>query len=158
MVVREFRGPFAFLSNFYPAPVELDGVLYSTVEHAYQAAKTTDPEWRARIRACPSPGAAKRMGRMAPLRRGRYEMRVAVMRELVAQKFTQHPELAKALLATGNPILVEGNRWGDQFWGVDLETMVGVNQLGKILMDVRAELAAVAHDSSRGIKKSPSHD
>jgi hypothetical protein len=36
--------------------------------------------------------------------------------------------------------LVEGNRWGDQFWGVDLRTGLGENHLGKILMKVRDEL------------------
>jgi len=69
---------------------------------------------------------------------------------LVRQKFTRHPALAKALVATGTAVLAEGTRRGDQFWGVDLETMVGANQLGGILMDVRAELA-----SGRG--KGPFH-
>ena len=55
----------------------------------------------------------------------------------VRMKFTD-PALAAKLLATGEATLVEGNHWGDTFWGVcDGE---GRNQLGEILMTVREEL------------------
>jgi len=63
MTVRAFVGQYAFLSNFYRAPVMLDGVGYPTVEHAYQAAKTGDPKEREWVRSAPSPGEAKRRGR-----------------------------------------------------------------------------------------------
>jgi predicted NAD-dependent protein-ADP-ribosyltransferase YbiA (DUF1768 family) len=57
---------------------------------------------------------------------------------LVYLKFANHPELLKQLLATGDEELVEGNGWGDRFWGkVD---DIGENNLGKILMGVRREL------------------
>lgn len=42
------------------------------------------------------------------------------------------------LLATRDRMLIEGNDWGDTFWGmVDGE---GENNLGKILMRVREEI------------------
>jgi len=63
-----FKGAYRWLSNFWPAPVMLDGMRYSDVEHAYQAAKTLDPEVRARIAALPKPGQAKRFGRRIQLR------------------------------------------------------------------------------------------
>ena len=56
--VRDFR----FLSNFYPSPVEVDRITYPTVEHAYQAAKTSDRLERQAIATLASPGAAKRAG------------------------------------------------------------------------------------------------
>jgi predicted NAD-dependent protein-ADP-ribosyltransferase YbiA (DUF1768 family) len=47
--------------------------------------------------------------------------------------------MREMLLLTGDCELVEGNTWGDKFWGVcDGE---GENHLGKLLMKIRAELA-----------------
>ena len=51
---------------------------------------------------------------------------------------TQNPELGNKLLETGNQELVEGNTWGDIFWGVC--NGKGQNWLGKILMMVRDEI------------------
>jgi predicted NAD-dependent protein-ADP-ribosyltransferase YbiA (DUF1768 family) len=42
------------------------------------------------------------------------------------------------LKATGDEELVEGNWWNDTFWGVC--NGVGENNLGKLLMKIRAEL------------------
>ncbi|GAH15684.1 unnamed protein product, partial [marine sediment metagenome] len=56
MVIQEFQGEYRFLSSFYPAEVELDGVTYPTVEHAFQAAKTLDSAQREFIRSAPRPG------------------------------------------------------------------------------------------------------
>lgn len=41
-VIDRFSGEYRFLSNFYLAEVELDGEVYPTVEHAFQAAKSPD--------------------------------------------------------------------------------------------------------------------
>ena len=57
------------------------------------------------------------------------------MSQVVRHKFTQHPELVKLLLATGDAELIEENNWGDKVWGT--VNGVGQNQLGKILMDER---------------------
>ncbi len=57
-----------------------------------------------------------------------------------ASKFTRHFDLREKLLATGDRKLVEGNTWGDTFWGVCRGN--GKNHLGKILMKIRAELQA----------------
>jgi predicted NAD-dependent protein-ADP-ribosyltransferase YbiA (DUF1768 family) len=63
------------------------------------------------------------------------------MRRLVRAKFQQHPDLAQKLVATNNYKLIEGNDWGDRFWGVDNKTGLGENQLGKVLELIRSELA-----------------
>jgi N-glycosidase YbiA len=132
-----FRGDRAFLSNFHPAPVELDGVMYPTVEHAYMAAKTLNPAERAQVLMCPTPGQAKRLGRTLTLRNDWTHIRIDVMRDLIAKKF-QHPALAAQLRATGDEPLVEVNNWGDRFWGVCDGT--GENWLGRLLMEVRDRL------------------
>lgn len=137
--IEQFTGEFAVLSNFYPCEVALGGVAYLSVEHAFHAAKTDDRGERDRIRRAPTPGQAKRRGRRVSLRPGWESERVQVMRTLVLQKFTRHPELGERLLETRGRELVEGNDWGDRFWGVSGGE--GHNRLGHIRMEVRAYLA-----------------
>lgn len=142
--ITSFWGRYAFLSNFYPAEVTLMNLAtrqpetYPTVEHAFQAAKSTNQEDRNRIRALPTPGQAKRAGRKVWLREDWERIKLVVMRTLVTEKFTAHPRLTRALLSTGERPLVEENTWGDTFWGVC--DGVGENHLGRILMEVRASL------------------
>ena len=64
--------------------------------------------------------------------------RISLMYEICMCKFMQNPKLRDALLATGNSLLIEGNTWGDYFWGK--VNGHGENQLGLILMDVREKL------------------
>lgn len=138
-VIDKFSGYYRFLNNFYlPAAVVLDGVPYPGVEHAYQAAKSDDVIMRAIVRQAATPGAAKRIGQRLLLRHDWEQVKLLVMEDLVRQKFTNHPELGQALLDTGDAELIEGNHWGDTFWGVC--NGVGENHLGKILMKVRQEL------------------
>lgn len=136
-MIGEFSGEFRFLSNFWPAEVEFDGMKFSSVEHAFQAAKTLEREWRLKIQAAATPGKAKRLGKQAIIRRGWLDMRVTVMRGLLVQKFQQEP-LRSQLLATGDKTLVEGNTWSDVFWGAC--DGFGENHLGKLLMEIREEL------------------
>ena len=43
MMIRSFTGEYRFLSNFFPSPVEFEGLVFPTVEHAFQAAKALSP-------------------------------------------------------------------------------------------------------------------
>jgi len=132
-----FGGRFRFLSNFYPVKVELDGVKYPTVEHAYQAAKTNSKPHRRMIERATTPAQAKRIGKTVPLRKDWNERRIEVMTKLIRRKFNRD-ELKEKLIRTGNARLVEGNNWNDTFWGICRN--VGQNNLGKILMKIRQEL------------------
>jgi ribA/ribD-fused uncharacterized protein len=142
--ITDFRGEYAFLSNFYAAPVEMDGAEYPTIEHAFQAAKTMDYAKRRTIRDTETPSAAKRMGRRIKRREDWFDVSLEIMKALVSQKFTCYPELGEKLLATGETELIEGNNWNDRFYGAVYDTTknewVGENHLGRILMEVRAEL------------------
>lgn len=140
-LIGEFWNEYRFLSNFYMSPITWQGKVWPSVEHAYQAAKSTDPDVQEQIRNLPTPGAAKRAGKAVKLRGNWEEVKLRVMLELVLLKFTQSPALADKLLATGNAILVEGNTWGDRYWGVcPPHTSNGSNYLGMILMEVRDRL------------------
>ncbi len=137
MIIDKFEGKYRFLSNFYPSHVDLATYSYPTVEHAFQAAKTPLTEERFRIRIAPTPGAAKRLGRTVLLFKNWDEIKQGVMKDLVYQKFSNDP-LLSMLLDTGDAELIEGNTWGDVYWGV--YQGMGENNLGKILMQVRKEL------------------
>lgn len=128
---------WAFLSNFYPAPFELDGKTYPTVEHYYQSQKTFNLVCQEMIRKAPSPANARRLGRKCPLRPDWEKIKVEVMEKAVRAKFAQNPHLRRKLLATGNAELVELSPW-DKFWGTDRYGN-GLNKLGKILMKIREE-------------------
>ena len=138
-MINGFFDEFRFLSNFWYAEVTMGGYSYPTVEHAYQAAKFSDPEERKLIREATTPGRAKRVAwKMVPdpdWDNGR----ISVMRELVQQKFARHEDLRIQLLLTHPHELEETNHWGDHFWGrcVVHGELLGENQLGKILMKVR---------------------
>lgn len=134
-----FRGAFDFLSNFHPAEVEIGGIRYLNAEAAFQAQKCSDPDGKAAFSAL-SGLKARQRGRRIPVREDWDEVRLAVMEEVVRAKFTQNPEFAGRLLATGTMPLVEGNDRGDTFWGVDARSGNGENHLGKILMIIREEL------------------
>jgi ribA/ribD-fused uncharacterized protein len=133
-----FTDEYDFLSNFFFAPVHMDGASYPTVEHAFQAAKTFDAKERARVRGCSTPAQAKGVGRSVTLRKDWESVKLGIMEALVREKFTKHDELRTKLLATGERRLIEGNTWGDAFWGVCRGR--GKNHLGRILMRVREGL------------------
>lgn len=133
-----FRGPYYFLSNFYPAYVELDYARYTSVENAYQAAKTLNIEareplqWHGNLSAAQ----AKMLGQSLTLREDWETVKDGIMLDLLRQKFDL-PEFKTLLLATGDAELIEGNWWGDTYWGVC--NGKGENKLGKLLMQIREE-------------------
>lgn len=142
MIIDCFDGEFAFLSNFYESPCEFEGVVYPTVEHAFQAAKTLDQLERQEIAAAPTPGKAKRMGRKVQLREDWELVKTDVMRECLKSKFS-HPVLKMQLLATKDATLIEGTTWHDRCWGICTCPEckgAGENRLGKLLMELREEL------------------
>ena len=143
MKIDSFQGDYRFLSNFWPVQIHYEGLVYLSVEHAYQAAKTVNRECRRAILTLTA-GQARRMGRVVPIREGWENIKLEIMLELLRLKF-KHPPLFKMLLDTGYAELIEGNTWGDYFWGVCRG--VGDNHLGKLLMKVRTELRGDSDES-----------
>jgi ribA/ribD-fused uncharacterized protein len=134
-MISSFRDEYFFLSNFYPVEIKLDGIVYPNAETAFQAQKTLNVEERRKFSMLKNPVQAKRLGRKVKLRDDWKEVKLDIMTEIVSQKFLQHPHLIEMLLQTGDEELVEGNKWGDRFWGVCKGK--GENHLGKILMKIR---------------------
>lgn len=139
-----FDGKYAFLSNFYSSPISPfnDGIVYPTVEHAFQAYKTTDINKRKEIAAQSTPGKAKHLGRHVEIRDDWQEIRINVMYTALKEKF-KDLELRTKLLSTGNAELIEGNTWSDNFWGdchcPKCRGIKGENNLGKLLMKIRED-------------------
>ena len=142
-MIKNFEGEYAFLSNFYFSPMIIDNVVYTTNEHYFQAMKSLNPKERQAIVLAPTPGKAKHLGRKVSLRKDWEDIKEEVMLTGLRHKFS-NPELRKKLLGTGNEELIEGTTWHDNYWGIcDCETCggQGKNRLGKLLMQVREELA-----------------
>lgn len=146
-----FKGKYEFLSNAYPCFVKLDGELYSSVEHAFQAAKTTDLEVRKHFRVMNGADTAYYFGRhLDEVKKGTVirpdweDVRTDIMYNLVKDKFTRtepfssQAELKQKLLDTGDAYLENGNTYRDRFWGTVKGE--GRNELGIILMKVRDEI------------------
>jgi ribA/ribD-fused uncharacterized protein len=134
--INSFRGEYNFLSNFYLRGIVYGGMAYPALENAFQAQKTTDKELRMEFMFL-APGQAKRRGRKLDIRKDWDCIRNGVMLDLLRIKFSDD-ELGVKLLATHPKNLVEGNTWGDEYWGVCNGS--GKNMLGKLLMKVRREV------------------
>jgi|SRR6478609_889984 len=134
--VVSFDGEHRWLSNFWPVKIEMDGIIYPSVEHAYQSAKTDDVAIRTVIASTESPGKAKRLAKeLIPNNKEWAKVKVWVMFTLLQKKF-RYENLRKKLDSTDGLVLIEGNNWGDTFWGVDVRKG-GSNMLGKCLMAIR---------------------
>ena len=135
--VSEAYGEF---SNFSPHPIRVQGRVWPTSEHYFQAQKFAGTEHETEIRNAKSPMIAARMGRnrKLPLRRDWEHVKDDIMREALRAKFTQYPELKSLLLGTADVKIVE-HTVNDSYWG-DGGNGAGKNRLGLLLMELRAQL------------------
>lgn len=161
-MINSFSGRYAFLSNFYPCVIEHQGLKYSSVETFYVAMKAdtdqyingkyyTSGDFREMISKLDNPGLAKKIGRQVKLRKDWDSKKLEFMNWAVREKFKDE-SLKELLLLTGEQELVEGNWWGDTFWGVC--NGKGQNNLGKILMSVRDEIRGTQKSGLESILKS----
>lgn len=147
-MILQFKDEYRWLSNFwyFERPLvtrlcpEEDRIVYPTSEHFYQAMKFDTQGNRRAVANHPLKG-LKRFTREMEIHSNWDEIRVSVMEYITRYKFSKHnPKLRQMLLDTGTVEIQEGNHWNDTFWGVDLKTGEGENNLGKIIMKVRQEI------------------
>lgn len=143
-----FREELLFLSNMFPVRFYLPEIeeWVESSEHGFMALKTNDPDERVNVLAVETPQKVKQFAakpKNVTLRGDWDTFRLEAMAAVVRAKFSV-PELRDKLVETADAVLVENNRWHDQFWGncyCDLhETVVGQNNLGKTLMAERARI------------------
>jgi N-glycosidase YbiA len=132
---------YAFLSNFYYAPILIDGKEYSTVEHYYQSIKFKGTPIEERIRTLIHANETKReaYNLKKHIRKDWMEVREEIMYKALRAKFSQHPRLRKLLLDTGSHDLIEDSPF-DEYWGSGGLYANGKNRLGVLLMELREEL------------------
>lgn len=137
-MIDSFKGQYAWLSNMalLDKPIT-DGVTtYKSVENYYQAKKTNiEKYWEQQVTL--NPYESKQWGKQLPLRPDWDQVKLNVMWEALQHKFEQK-RFQALLLSTDTQELVEGNTWGDTFWG--LCKGKGANHLGKMLMQIREGL------------------
>lgn len=137
--ITSFRGPYRWLSNFWPCYLYADRRVWPSVEHFYQAGKTVRASEREAIHDAVTAKDARRLGRKEVHMRVDWDsVKDTIMAHGVWLKFLQNRDLAAKLVETGGAELIEGNNWGDTYWGVC--NGEGQNKLGKLLMRVRREL------------------
>lgn len=140
--ITNFRGPYAFLSNFWYVKVEYNNYTYPSVEHAYQAAKAVAFSDQMRILNARTSALAKQYGRTVDIVPDWDKKKRLVMLDLLRQKFL-YRDLCTWLLETKDAQIVEGNAWHDNYWGICYcaicSTQKQHNWLGRLLMHVRLE-------------------
>lgn len=138
--------PYGAFSNLFRREIEFEGVKYATSEHAYQAGKARKDAVREWILAAPSPALVAMAAHGLywwDIRPGWSKMKFDRMREVLFAKFSQHEDLKKLLLSTGDARLVESATVDSEVnrtWG-EVKGK-GKNMLGVLLMEVREELAS----------------
>lgn len=137
MVIDKFRERYWVLSNFSMTPVRYEGYEYRCAEAAFQAQKSHDPDYKKKMTEL-RPECAKTLGRNVALREDWEGIKDRLMHEIVRAKFEQNADAREVLLSTGDATLIEGNWWGDDYWGKCTDK--GLNRLGEILEMVREEL------------------
>jgi ribA/ribD-fused uncharacterized protein len=136
-----YEQDFYVLSNFSAFRLRFDGDDYMTSEHAYQCQKFPhQPDIRTQIRLARS---AHDAFKIAEMRRDYVQLgwgtkKCDVMRAILLAKADQHEYVRRKLMETGTRELVE-NSWRDAYWGWG-PNRDGMNMLGKLWMEVRAEL------------------
>ena len=137
---------FGVFSNLYRRPIQFEDCAYPTAEHAYQAGKARKKEVREWLMAAPSPAL------LAMAAHGLYYWDITPgwsgskfgrRKAVLHAKFSQHEDLRKALLRTGNARLIEAatvDNAVNRLWGG--VNGVGQNMPGTLLMEVRDEIRA----------------
>ena len=140
MAINFYTPKFYVFNNFSAHAVEFEGKLYPTSEHAYQAAKCTDPKGKEEIRNARSPERGKTLANEV-YKEARdpdwQNKKVGVMERVLRAKLAQHPEAVEALQESGQDDIVEDSPT-DYFWGEGADGS-GQNMLGKLWMKLRAE-------------------
>jgi len=141
--VHFYERDFYIFSNFSAFRLKWKNRHFDTSEAAYHWEKFDgSPDIQQIIHSAPSAHEAFRSAlEWKDKRRVEWDsIKVDVMRDILRAKAAQHEYVRRKLLATGDRVLVEDS-WRDDYWGWG-PNRDGQNMLGKLWMEVRAELRA----------------
>ncbi len=137
---------YIYLSPYTAHAIEIDGVVYPTIEHAYQCQRYTDSKIIEEIRNAHSPVKAwevssKYKSLQIPEFKSE-EYKLEVMKNLMRLKAQQHEDVRQALIDSGELKIVKHIVTyppGDGFWD-DGEDGDGFNHTGRLWMEIRQEI------------------
>ena len=165
IVFLKTKEAFGGLSNMAGGfPLKVNGIRIFSAEGLYQACRFPHMQDVQRVvLAEASPMTAKM--KVRPYRSSSRpdwdQVRVRIMRWCLRVKLVQHwKAFGDLLLATGDKPIVEESR-KDDFWGanpVDERTLVGMNVLGRLLMELREELKGERRDALLKVEPLPIPD
>ncbi len=137
-----FFGAYFFLSNGKKCNIEDpqdENIVYPYSENAYQASKFEHIDLKQKFQHIDYRQAIELAWELRQYIRADWDaLKLAEMKRVLLQKF-QNPTLQARLLETQKRYLEETNHWKDTFWGVC--EGIGENHLGKMLMEIREQLA-----------------
>ena len=134
------KDPLNLLGTCSRHAIELDGLSWPSVEHYVQGMKFNQQTLQTRISQATRPAVAARIARNNFLRRRRDWKAVCrtVMTRGMYIKCKTWPEVAQALLDTGDKFLVESDLY-DNYWGCGRDQQ-GHNYYGRVLTEIREKL------------------
>ena len=127
------------LSNFYPDSITIYGRHFKSREHAYNYQKAifhNKEQLAEQIKKAVHAGKAKHLGSMRT-DPGWTNRKVTIMQEIIDTMVKQSDQSRKALLNTGDSIIVEDVP--DDFWGRGMDGQ-GRNMFGKLMMTLTGNL------------------
>lgn len=139
---------YIYFSPYTSHAIEVDGIVYPTVEHAYQCQRYTDQKIIEEIIKARSPVKAwETSTKYKHLQIPEFKSsdhKLKIMKMLMRLKAEQHEEVRRALIDSGDLKIVKHIVTyppGDGFWD-DGEDGNGLNHIGKMWMEIREELKA----------------
>lgn len=135
---------YTYFSPYTAHAIEIDGVVYPTVEHAYQCRRYSDPKIISKILSASSPLKAWEISsKYKYLQNPDFAAKkLEVMKDLLRLKVQQHEEVRQALLESGEQQIVKHIFTfppGDGFWD-EGEDGKGLNHMGSLWMEIREEI------------------
>lgn len=134
--IDSFKGEYDFLSNRFSYRFVWQGLKYDNAEAAFQSSRCANERERKAFCDCSADKAALKGREVVPPADWENE-RLNIMESVLTAKFEQNPMLMKRLVETGSKLLINGNSKRETYWGVNLYTWEGENQLGKLLTKIR---------------------
>lgn len=139
---------YIYFSPYTAHAIEMDGLVFPTLEHAYQCKRYTDQKIIEEIRSAHSPVKAWEISskykhlQIPEFKDENYKLKV--MKDLMRLKALQHEEIKRALLESGNQTIVKHivtHPPGDGFWD-NGESGEGLNHTGRLWMEIRDEISS----------------
>lgn len=137
---------YIYFSPYTAHAIEIDGIVYPTLEHVYQCQRYTDQKIIEEIRSARSPVKAWEVSskykhlQIPDFKKDEHKLKV--MKMLMRLKAKQHEDIRKALIDSGDLKIVKHIVTfppGDGFWD-DGEDGNGLNHTGRLWMEIRDEL------------------